>query len=723
MPNNTLIPYSSSPNTRFQNGAFLEINNASLANLLTDTNAYTVEAWVKFNATDTEQCIFYAGPNSTTPYLSIGLNEDGNVIATRVNASLTSQTTLEFGEWYFIAITYNMGMFSLYVNSALEDSQVSATTIESSQNSYISIAAGYGIPPSKTCDCFMQVVGIWSDARNNDELIQDMGATPSPQTNLEAWFDFGQNPAIDVSGNNHTYSLNGTPLFYLEIPCLKLDGSNYADCSDSESLDFSGAKPYTLEAMGYFNEINGMPLVCRYKSGNQGQYDLGMGSPSGHGVGSSTTNYFDVYYQQANWWLFSNTAPQPNEWYHIAGTFDGSTLSIYVNGILENSVPWAGPNPETAVGTLIGAYFGSDGTVVPGLNGNFAYVRIWNVCRSASEIQDFMNKNPLDETGLVANYDFSSMPPVTNDDDKPLPNHYKDVTLTNTLTLKNDAVLSTILIPLENITIPSAPNIDTVVVYESPELGTEDIENLHASITSIELPPLEIPKEELFGEIHYQSFVKTYEAILPNDAINREQVLTAYKDKVKTAFDQAKNDPEGFKMTRPVFTKQEGTKYSIMFREGDGYVPILELDSRDSSSNAIQIVALTIELVITIVLGVLNVFGLGLAANAATKLTTWLATQPALCNAVVKIMLGVTVTAATVWTCVKMLLNKGYLKTIALMVCSLSFWVFLRVFANLVLWVLAPEAKIPQILASLAITTVHVISISYQLYEAIEDSE
>ncbi|MCH8243656.1 MAG: hypothetical protein IH897_13740 [Planctomycetes bacterium] len=33
----------------------------------------------------------------------------------------------------------------------------------------------------------------------------------------------------------------------------------------------------------------------------------------------------------------STTIPTPGTWYHVVGTWDGTTLRIYVNGVAERS--------------------------------------------------------------------------------------------------------------------------------------------------------------------------------------------------------------------------------------------------------------------------------------------------------------------------------------------------------------------------------------------------
>jgi len=93
-------------------------------------------------------------------------------------------------------------------------------------------------------------------------------------------------------------------------------------------------------------------------------------------------------------------------WYHIAGTYDGSTITVFVNGGSIKSVKVSGPlyidqsdlfigrgDPEFS----FGEYF----------HGALDEIRIWNVTRSQEEIRAAIN-TPLTgkEEGLVAYWNF-----------------------------------------------------------------------------------------------------------------------------------------------------------------------------------------------------------------------------------------------------------------------------------------------------------------------------
>jgi hypothetical protein len=118
---------------------------------------------------------------------------------------------------------------------------------------------------------------------------------------------------------------------------------------------------------------------------------------------------------KATFWVGTGTTPGsyqavvgtttilPNTWYHIAGTYDGTNLSIYVNGVLENQVTITPVSLPASTNTVkIGGGLSNNTEY---FNGQITGVRIWNTTRTQAEIND--NKALCidgNESGLVAMY-------------------------------------------------------------------------------------------------------------------------------------------------------------------------------------------------------------------------------------------------------------------------------------------------------------------------------
>jgi hypothetical protein len=93
-----------------------------------------------------------------------------------------------------------------------------------------------------------------------------------------------------------------------------------------------------------------------------------------------------------------------NMWTHVAVTHDGSTLRIYVDGTEMDSNTSFNSNLDASRPLLVGARDNGGQERFEGLIDN---VSVWNVARSALEIQSEMDGDSLTgETGLVAWYTF-----------------------------------------------------------------------------------------------------------------------------------------------------------------------------------------------------------------------------------------------------------------------------------------------------------------------------
>jgi len=82
-------------------------------------------------------------------------------------------------------------------------------------------------------------------------------------------------------------------------------------------------------------------------------------------------------------WVDSATIPIINTWYHVVGTYDGSTLKIYVNGVLENSNSHSGVINTSTTNLSIGSRSIGDRH----FNGSIEKVSIYDKALSEQEVQ------------------------------------------------------------------------------------------------------------------------------------------------------------------------------------------------------------------------------------------------------------------------------------------------------------------------------------------------
>lgn len=102
-------------------------------------------------------------------------------------------------------------------------------------------------------------------------------------------------------------------------------------------------------------------------------------------------------------WTNGSTDIADGTWHHVAATYDGSYKRIYIDGVLDAEEATTGILAASSSALSIGASSGARF-----VNGLVDEVRIWNVARSADEIQTYMGRSLSgDDDGLVLNLPFN----------------------------------------------------------------------------------------------------------------------------------------------------------------------------------------------------------------------------------------------------------------------------------------------------------------------------
>jgi outer membrane protein assembly factor BamB len=195
-------------------------------------------------------------------------------------------------------------------------------------------------------------------------------------------FDEGSGSiAHDSSGNGNDGTVNGASWTTgISNGALQFDGiDDYVGISSSPSLALSGNQ-ISLEMWI-------RPTVTLNSSNTS--WIIIMDKGDGYGFEmfpNSATFEFFVNIGDADQWLCTTTNNWiAGTWYHIAGTYNSTTESIYVNGILENTKPLTGFLSGYGLPLSIGSYcFGTQCF----FNGAIDEVKIYNRALSATEIRN-----------------------------------------------------------------------------------------------------------------------------------------------------------------------------------------------------------------------------------------------------------------------------------------------------------------------------------------------
>jgi len=103
----------------------------------------------------------------------------------------------------------------------------------------------------------------------------------------------------------------------------------------------------------------------------------------------------------------------PGQWYHLTYTYDGTTITVYVNGVKKASANVTGAPRPTVIAagspTRLGMSRNNEWTATDlrSMHGNLKDVRFWNRALTEIEVNNYMNKTLTSaENGLVAYWPF-----------------------------------------------------------------------------------------------------------------------------------------------------------------------------------------------------------------------------------------------------------------------------------------------------------------------------
>lgn len=201
-----------------------------------------------------------------------------------------------------------------------------------------------------------------------------------------------------------TFILCFISFFTLAQNALSLDGSNdYVNCGNGSSVQITGTS-LTLEAWVYptfFKTNVWQGTVVSKSSGGSLGIDRGYMLRIGNG-GQVNFNIGTGNWREIN---SAVGAVSLNNWHHIAGTYDGDSMILYVNGAEVARGALSASIGNATNGLFIGEDAGFTNRTFPG---SIDEVRVWNVARTPAEIQSAMNSEFCGSIpGLVAYYNFN----------------------------------------------------------------------------------------------------------------------------------------------------------------------------------------------------------------------------------------------------------------------------------------------------------------------------
>ena len=374
------------------------------------TGDFSVEAWVKTSSGATQ--VIVGGSGSGDFWLGINTGKAAFSIS---GTPLTGSTIVNNNQWHHIAGVRQSGIIYIYVDGVLDGSLANGLSFTT---------AGQSLKLGNFNGIFnfageADEIRIWNaaqsagniSARRNIELAGN-------ETGLLAYYKFnqgtggGNNTAITtainstanpLNGATTNFALNGSISNFLSgsaVPALanglNFDGVNdYIDCGNNIGTNNLGLSGFTLEAWVNLSNTGIVNSIIR----KTGDYNLYVNA------GTLSVELWPNGIGNPSWRLLNGTTSIANNtWTHVAATWDGSNLNLYVNGLLNN-----GSTATNTIGGSENLIIGNSTIYNQPMAGSLDEVRIWNRPLCPGEIQNNMTGelNPALQSALQAYYRFN----------------------------------------------------------------------------------------------------------------------------------------------------------------------------------------------------------------------------------------------------------------------------------------------------------------------------
>lgn len=371
----------------------------------------TIEAWVRYESCDTAARIVGFSESNGQSAITLSnvpgtLNLVGQTGSGQGASQVLKEGAIELGVWTHFALTISKGnVGKLYKNGVLvQTGTVGLPASLTRTRNYL----GWSWDNESSFNGQLAEVRVWTTVRSDADILyyRSYRLTGS-EAGLALYLPLDEDSGT-LAYDRSPSGLHGvvTGATWVKEPVAPGTRSvlRFNGRSDSVKIgtyaEHKVEREITLEAWVHaLSQRQWSGIVSRiYDSGTvESGYGLTLDGASGIWCGLRTvTGATNNFYFSSG----ANTLPLA-QWHHVAATYDGDVVRIYVDGELKNKVLLASAidyDPDNEL--TIGAYKDND-EFYP-FSGRIAEVRIWKVARKLDELRATMNQSLRgDEEGLV----------------------------------------------------------------------------------------------------------------------------------------------------------------------------------------------------------------------------------------------------------------------------------------------------------------------------------
>jgi hypothetical protein len=330
------------------NGDCVQINDESAFDI---AGPITIAAWFKVNTFDKRwQSLITKGDTSWR----LQRYAEDNTLAFHCTGitSVTSQRpegiegkkNVNDRQWHHVVGVYDGSAILLYIDGVLDNS--SKASGEISMNDSAVIIGGNSEQPGREWNGLIDDVDIIAGAidanavhalyTGADPNMIAQKANPQLQSSdkLVAWWKFENDVNDSIGANNGTIHGNPTYLDGKIGLAINLDGDDYVDCGNPDSLNF-GTGDWAISAWikttqsGVEDTDKGTVFANGADGGGGIRYTLAVNEGQTGSITLTTDD--DKYKVQA----ISSAVVNDGAWHHVVGVRNAGQLHLYVDGVLD----------------------------------------------------------------------------------------------------------------------------------------------------------------------------------------------------------------------------------------------------------------------------------------------------------------------------------------------------------------------------------------------------
>ncbi|OEV03899.1 LamG domain-containing protein [Streptomyces oceani] len=360
---------------------------------------YSIDGWMKLEGLCasasllSQEGVFSFGIAGRSLVLSIT-----GLPPVRSNPEVSALTSTD---WHHVAVTYASNTFRLYIDGEFNTMQ--AVAGRGTHN-------GEPFLVGEDLQADLWSLRVFNTALTPDG-IKGLMFGPADAASVVADFDFSVTPPVDAGPRHLPLVLEKGARMKRSTPALALSGTAFAEPLSDQHINPGGehVDPYTVQAWVFVASATQARQAVFVNSDLESKTGMALSLDYDASVAG-----FRVLSQRGSIWdedpLAATSVFPAGRWTNIATTFDGITLTIYVDGQPAGSrqfgpIPLSSARGRLLIGAALtaGQPFGA-----MTLQGFVSRLEVWRRALTATEIHTYMGRSPEPATtGLAADYDFT----------------------------------------------------------------------------------------------------------------------------------------------------------------------------------------------------------------------------------------------------------------------------------------------------------------------------